>query len=1564
MAALGKEFRIGGFLNTLRPSYTDINYTFIAVLATENNTTIHFSDIKAGAVLINNATVGNTPADVILNAGESYVVAVSGPDNDNRDALIGSKVTADKPIAVNCGSWAGSNGELNNIDLGFDQIVSAERTGTDYIFIKSTGLANVERVLLIANENNTQLFLNGSTTANYTINAGQYIALLGTDYNANGNLFVHSSKNVFAYQSVGDNSRPDQANQELFFVPPLSCQTPKVIDNIPFIEKIGNRDFTGRVTITTETGSTLSFIINAVNYNITSLSSLGISVVGPTAVTGNSNYVCYTLEGLTGNVSVFSTTQLYLAAYGSDGAATFGGYYSGFTFKPEVTFKPVNISQSNCIPNVELKVSALTGFDVFQWYFNGVAIPSANSSTYTPTQPGYYYVNATLSACGINLRSDDIPVSNCATNMENDAANDNIDADNDNDGITNCTESYGNQDVSLVNPSSGAITVGAYSNSFNGSVTTSTTASTIPFTGNSNGNFVTDIPAGKTNWVTYQMNFAQPMSIGIEYGTTANSSDLINSNAEYIIKSELNKTITVLNPNNQLLIDTNYDGFYESNITQYSSFEIRFRLNGSVPLAAGSGTFKFLTNLSSSISITHKNLSDALPNKSTFKIFAVCVPKDSDNDGIPDQLDYDSDNDAVPDYYESQGINFVSLSNTDANSDGIDTIFGNGLTPADTDNDGIPNYLDLDADNDGIYDLNESGSNATDANLNGIIDGNSFGTNGLSNNLETSIDNNILNFTLADSDSDGIFNYNELDSDNDTCPDVTEAGFADANNDWLLGFNNPPNVNPINGLVTSGSGSGYVVPIVNYTIGAPITITTNPQDFTSCELQAATFTVDSNPVNSYEWDVSTDNGITWNVINDNAIYSGATTITLTISSVIPSMSGNKYRVFLNKNGNSCGKYSGFALLTTYALPVLTNPISLKQCDDDTDGISKFNLTEKNSFISANAANETFTYFTSYNGANTNDINFKIIDPINYTSGTSSVWVRVENANHCFSVGKINLVVSATNINATNFHKTRVKCDDAITGISTDNDGISEFNFSSVTTDIQNLLPPPVSNYSISYYANESDALAEINPITATISNYRNTIVNQQDIYVRIDSNLDNACFGLGPFVTLTVEALPIANPVSSDKIIRHCDDDNDGTFTFNTAALNSLVLNGQTNKTVTYYDSLGTLINPIPSFTVTNTKTIKVRVTNNVTFASDGPCYDEEFITFIVDTLPIANTINSNLLIKCDDATDPTNQDGKNTFDTSTFNATILGTQTGMLLTYTLANGTVVSNLPNPFETATQTVVATVTNPNNTSCPVQTMLNFVVNPLPIIDLNINGNDDELICSNNPSFIVTLNAGITNATLTSTYTYLWKLNGAIISGATSYTLSVNIEGNYSVEVTNSFGCPITRTIKVEASDIAHIQNIEVTDLVDINSIVVTVTGTGNYVYSLDDYIDGYQNSNIFDNVAFGIHTVYIKDINGCGIAQQTITVVGAPKFFTPNGDGYNDVWNVGGINNNFYPKSIIYIFDRYGSLVTKVNPLGKGWDGTINGIPVIADDYWFTLVLDNGRTAKGHFSLKR
>jgi gliding motility-associated-like protein len=1565
LAALGTQFRIGGFLNKDTPSYTNNYYTFATILATENNTTISFSDIAPGVTLVNNAGAGNSPANITLNSGQSFAIAVQGPNTANADGLIGALITSNKPIAVNCGSIAGSNSPTPNLDFGLDQIVSAERTGKEYILVKGSGFDEIERPVVIAHENNTEVFINGSATPFTTLQAGDYVDFNGTHFTANNNLFLRTTKNVFVYQAIGGADQfgsPSYANQNMHFVPPLSCETPKIINNIPFINQVGSDPrFNGTVDVVTEVGATLNFIIDGTTYTIATLPA-GISISGPNTVTGNTNYVTYEFVGLTGNVSVLSTKSVYLSYYGSSGAATYGGFYSGFTFKPEVTQQILVAGQSNCIPNANLAVSSVTAFDVFQWYFNDVAITGATTNQYLPTQPGYYNVKATISACNSDLISDKTPVSSCATNGDNDLANDNIDIDLDNDGITNCTESFGNQIINTA-ISSGPIPQSAIT--YVGTFTNTTPAAPTPFLGNTDGSFITEVLAGKGYNVVYDIYFSPPTNIKLEYPLTANATDLLNADAEYIVNSDVNKTVTVLNPTNQLLIDTNYDGIYESGVTQYSSFEIRFRLNGSTPLAAGTGTFSFQSFQTSSFKITHKNLSNSAGNKSTFKLVATCVYKDTDGDNIPDQLDTDSDNDGILDVIEAQVNASVTISNADTNGNGLDNAFETGFTPIDTDGDLVTDYLDLDSDNDGIRDSDE---------------------------------------LITDTDADGIKNYRELDSDNDLCNDVIEAGFAgtpDANGDGLLGAIVPPTVNS-NGLVTSGVG--YTTPTTNYITFAPIVITTQPTIAPTCNLQNVTITLADNGGNTYQWQVSTNNGVTWTNIANVVPYSGATTNTLTITAVPFTFDGYKYRVQLNKVGNSCGLLSADATLTVYSLPVV-NDVTIIQCDDDLDFKTLFDLTDKNNEILSPTliTTEVFTYYTSPSGAIAGGATDLISDYTVFPNITSPmlVWARVTNTKGCFRTAQLTLITSPSQIPLTYSYTVPPVCDDtlAINGtVSGDSeinkrDGISSFNLLLAMADVEAQLPPPLTNYNIKYYRNEANALAQndINGNSLAIlpteyANFRNDIVNTQDIWVRVNNNLLATCSGFGPFIKLSVEKLPFANPVPE---FRQCDNDlniQDGIYNFNTTGLeNTLKGSNQTYPvTVTYFDnatnaplrdSNGVLItSPFPSTFSTTSRTIKAVVTN----ITAQKCYDEILIVFTVDKTPTATPVLpltfTDIRTVCDDEADPTQQDGIFEFITPNLESDIKGTQTNVSITYfdnlgipllDFSGNPIVSPFPNTFKTTSRTIKAVVTSTIiGTLCPVATVdIEFKVNKIP----NINLVDTGVICANLSTLYITLEAGINDGTSPANYSYVWSYNGTpIVPAETNYTLqNVNQAGIYTVIVkTIPEGCPSTRTITVVSSDIATLLSPTIIDLADDNTVTVNVTGSGDYVYSIDEPYGPFQESNIFTNVSAGIHKVYIKDLNGCGTVPQEINVLGIPKYFTPNGDGIHDYWNVGGVTATFNAKTIITIFDRFGKLIKQISPLDQGWNGTYNGTPLPATDYWYNIEFEDGKNVKGNFALKR
>jgi hypothetical protein len=98
---------------------------------------------------------------------------------------------------------------------------------------------------------------------------------------------------------------------------------------------------------------------------------------------------------------------------------------------------------------------------------------------------------------------------------------------------------------------------------------------------------------------------------------------------------------------------------------------------------------------------------------------------------------------------------------------------------------------------------------------------------------------------------------------------------------------------------------------------------------------------------------------------------------------------------------------------------------------------------------------------------------------------------------------------------------------------------------------------------------------------------------------------------------------------------------------------------------------------------------------------------------------------------------------------------------------------------------------------------------------------------QLVCSNLPTFFVTLNAGIQDGSQSTDYTYEWFKDNVLLPNENNYTLDVNQEGTYTVEVTTVLGCSRIRTIKVTASDIASITSIDVVDLADTNTVTVNV-----------------------------------------------------------------------------------------------------------------------------------------
>jgi gliding motility-associated-like protein len=145
-------------------------------------------------------------------------------------------------------------------------------------------------------------------------------------------------------------------------------------------------------------------------------------------------------------------------------------------------------------------------------------------------------------------------------------------------------------------------------------------------------------------------------------------------------------------------------------------------------------------------------------------------------------------------------------------------------------------------------------------------------------------------------------------------------------------------------------------------------------------------------------------------------------------------------------------------------------------------------------------------------------------------------------------------------------------------------------------------------------------------------------------------------------------------------------------------------------------------------------------------------------------------------------------------------------------------------------------------------------------------------------------------------------------------------------------------------------------------VDENSIVIQLENPESYFeYSINGA--DFQALNQFSYIPTGQYTAFVRDNNGCNIVTQQFTIFTIPKFFTPNNDGFNDVWEIKEMGD--YPNSRAEIFDRYGKLIIELNAVNYSWDGKFNSKNLPADDYWYHLKLDNTKPGiKGHFTLKR
>ena len=1507
---IGTSFRLGCTINEIQ----DNRKNFVAsVMATENNTSVTLSNYNTGVIF--SSGTGNITADTqnyILNAGQCIVFSGYSNVTANLDGIIGGLITADKPVAVNTGNALG--GILNGQgDITLDQIVSSTQIGTDYIFIEGNGTAAMENPLIVAHEDNTAIFVNGSATPVTTLNAGQYYLVPNSYYQGtnNSNIYVRASKPVFAYQLIGGGS--SAATSGLNFIPPLSCFFQNSV-NLPNVNQIGSNSYTTDLMMLTYSNATIS------------INGVAVPTSQAQTVLGNTDWVSYRVANQSGNLNVTSTGPLAVGVFGFQGTAVgFAGYYSGFGSTPQDT----NVSIcSNSTRDLFTVINGNPGTGGTWTVPTGGSPLNGNIFDPAINLPGEYIYTFTKS-CNTALTTISVKVIVSIQQIKN-------------PGVSTNTSSC------VTTPSYNLFSLLGSTAEVGGTWSPALTSGTGVFN-----------PAVDTGGI-YTYSFPATGACPIASSTVnVNNSvvPVINSISDFakcddaVDGSATNGTATfnlTLKNNEALGTQTGVNVTYHT-----SQSDANLGQNGITSINTGNRIIYVRLTMAASgchLTTTFNLVVNPVQTITTQPLVTqdICIGGTI----TPFTIAY------------SGGLGTPTVqwysNNTNSNSNG--TIISGATTttyaPPTFTTAGDYYYYAL-----VTYSGLDCGSVASNTALVHVVPDPTVTI--IPNTQIICQGTTPTDLVVTPSGGVGTYSYQWYDSlTNTAIAGATNASYTPST--ASVGTLSYYCIITQSGLACSVTSSLVSVQVVNNPSVSIQPLASQPICINNTPITLTTAFIDGTGTPTYQWYTNTVNANT-----GGTAISGATTLSYTpITTVVGTL--YYYCIATYANGG-CGTVStNIAEVIVNPLPVI-NDITIVQCDDDLDAITAFNLTINNAQISSNASNETFTYFTSLAGASANPTFDEITNPLAFTNTTPTlmyIWTRVTTVNGCYRVARITLRVAAPNIPSTYNITMPAICDDFLdingnnNANNNDRDGIATFNFSSTEPTIRALLPT-TGTYFIKYFRNRADALAQQNEIT-NLTNYRNIgYPTTQNIWVRIDSDISNTCYGLGPWVTLNVQAKPFAHTVT---IPRQCDDNTDGIFNFNTANLERDLLLGQTGVAVTYFDSSGNplrdsnnnlITSPFPATFSSTSQTIRALVTNTTPQA----CWFDTTIQFIVDKSPIDFTIPTTLTSICDDEADPATQNGQYNFTSSQaiHDIVTLNQPTGMVFEYYDENNVLLSTpLPNPLPVnLTKNITVIVYNPINPTCKITKTLPFIVNPVPVIELQTS----TLVCSNDPTFFTLLDAGITNGTATSNYTYIWSKDGVVIPTATSYTLNVNAEGIYTVKVVNNLGCFRVRTITVIASDAAHFNMPTIMDLSDNNTVIINVTGLGNYVFSLDSP-NAYQTINIFTDVPPGVHTVYVKDLDGCGTSSQIIEVIGIPKFFTPNDDGFNDTWNVQGLTTTKNYNTTIYIFDRYGKLLKELSPISKGWDGTFNGEPLPTDDYWYTIYFEDGRTSKGHFTLKR
>lgn len=427
---------------------------------------------------------------------------------------------------------------------------------------------------------------------------------------------------------------------------------------------------------------------------------------------------------------------------------------------------------------------------------------------------------------------------------------------------------------------------------------------------------------------------------------------------------------------------------------------------------------------------------------------------------------------------------------------------------------------------------------------------------------------------------------------------------------------------------------------------------------------------------------------------------------------------------------------------------------------------------------------------------------------------------------------------------------------------------------------------------------------------------------------------------------VTIFEIPVANTATNYIL---CDDvSNDGFETFDLSVKDAEILGAQSSSdfSVSYFlnttDAL-TNMNPLPTnyTNISNNQEIVARI-----YSSGNPdCFDVSSFLLIVDEQAVANPASDYHL--CDDATN----DGFETFDLSTKDAEVLGTQstTDFSIAYYLSNNDAINDF-NPLPTSytnimsNQQIFVKVTSLNNTDCFNITSFLLVVSSVPVAEPI----PDFTLCEN-VSNIISLSAfndAILDGQSSSVYNVTYydtqdDAEAGINALNNSQEILNDLELFFRIENNDNSECYDTSSFNIviyefpfEDEEIltCNAINFELDASIDDEATYLWDDGSTGATNTVDDY---------------GTYTVTIT-VGTCvetkqfDLLEEENCII--PQGISPNGDGLNDDFDI-----SFLNAENIVIFNRYGTEIFNRDNYKNEWDGkSKNGKELPTGTYFYII----------------